>query len=237
MESRLQKLISDAGITSRRKAEELILQGKVSVNNVVIKELGCKADPAKDTIKVNGKALTLNNKKIYIALNKPYGIISSRKDEKNRETVIDLIKSNEYMYPIGRLDYDSSGLILITNDGNIANNLIHPRYEVEKVYIVYVAGNPSNKELESLAKGIKLDDGYTAPAELLILHEERNLTVIEVIIHEGKNRQVRRMFDAIGYEVIKLKRIRIGNIKLDDLKPGEYRNLTQHEVNWIKSLS
>ncbi len=236
MQTRLQKIISQAGIASRRNAETMILDGKVSVNNSVVKELGFKADPETDKIKVNGRAINVNQKKIYIALNKPFGIISSRSDEKGRETVIDLIKSNEYMYPVGRLDYDSSGLLIITNDGDIANSLIHPKYEVEKVYIAYIDGNITNRDIDTFEKGIKLEDGYTAPAKVTILSEDRNLTVLEVIIHEGKNRQIRRMFDALGYGVSKLKRIRIGNIKLEDLKPGEYRNLTKFEIDWIKSL-
>lgn len=237
MQARLQKIISQAGIASRRNAELLIVDGKVSVNNTVVKELGFKADPEIDKIKVNGKLININTKKVYIALNKPFGIISSRKDEKGRETVIDLIKSNEYLYPVGRLDYDSSGLIILTNDGDIANNLIHPRYEVEKVYIAYIEDNISDRDLENFERGIKLDDGYTAPAKISILNEDRNFTVLEVIIHEGKNRQIRRMFDAMGYKVTKLKRIRIGEIKLEDLKPGEYRNLNKFEVDWIKKLS
>lgn len=152
MEARLQKIISQAGITSRRNAENLILEGKVSVNNKVVKELGFKADPDKDQIKVNGRLVKVDKKKIYIALNKPFGIISSRSDEKGRETVVDLIKSKEYMYPIGRLDYDSSGLILITNDGDITNNLIHPKYEVEKVYVVYIDSNISDSDIKKTRK-------------------------------------------------------------------------------------
>lgn len=236
MEIRLQKLISEAGIASRRKAEELIIDGKVSVNNKTVTELGIKADPHKDIIKVNGKKIEINNNKIYIALNKPFGVISSRKDEKNRETVIDLIDTNEYIYPIGRLDYDSSGLIILTNDGEITNNLIHPKFEVEKVYIVYIEGYIPDRALEKFENGIKLEDGYTSPAKVRVLDEDDRITILEAIIHEGKNRQVRRMFDALGYKVTKLKRIRIGNIKLENLKPGEYRNLTSDEIRWIKSL-
>lgn len=236
MEIRLQKIISEAGIASRRKAEELIIDGKVSVNNKTVTELGVKADPQKDVIKVNGKKIDVNTQKIYIALNKPFGIISSRKDEKNRETVIDLIDTDEYIYPIGRLDYDSSGLILLTNDGEITNNLIHPKFEVEKVYVVYIDGYIPDKALDKFERGIKLDDGYTAPAKVRVLDEDDRITILEATIHEGKNRQVRRMFDALGYKVTKLKRIRIGNIKLENLKPGEYRNLTNEEIRWIKSL-
>ncbi|MFN8577374.1 MAG: pseudouridine synthase [Candidatus Sericytochromatia bacterium] len=236
MEIRLQKIISEAGIASRRKAEELILDGRVSVNNKTVSELGTKANPDKDIIKVNGKKIDTNKPKIYIALNKPFGIISSRKDEKDRETVVDLINTDEYIYPIGRLDYDSSGLILLTNDGEITNNLIHPKYEVEKVYVVYIQGFIPDRALEKFEKGIRLEDGYTAPAKVEIIREENNLTILEVTIHEGKNRQIRRMFDALGYEVTKLKRIRIGNIKLDNLKAGEYRSLTNEEIKWIKSL-
>lgn len=236
MEIRLQKIISEAGIASRRKAEGLILDGRVSVNNKTVSELGTKADPNKDIIKVNGKKIDTHKAKIYIALNKPFGVISSRKDEKDRETVVDLIDTDEYIYPIGRLDYDSSGLILLTNDGEITNNLIHPKYEVEKVYVVYIQGFIPDSALEKFEKGIRLEDGYTAPAKVEIIREENKLTILEVTIHEGKNRQIRRMFDALGYEVTKLKRIRIGNIKLENLKAGEYRSLTNEEIKWIKSL-
>jgi 23S rRNA pseudouridine2605 synthase len=236
MEIRLQKIISEAGIASRRKAEELILDGRVSVNNKRVTELGVKADPQKDTIKVDGRKIEINTQKIYIALNKPFGIISSRKDEKGRETVIDLINSKEYMYPIGRLDYDSSGLILLTNDGEFTNNLIHPKFEVEKVYVVYIEGYIPDRALEKFERGIKLEDGYTAPAKVEVIREENNVTILEVTIHEGKNRQIRRMFDALGYNVTKLKRIRIGNIKLENLKAGEHRHLNYEEIKWIKSL-
>ncbi|MBC7474659.1 MAG: rRNA pseudouridine synthase [Candidatus Sericytochromatia bacterium] len=236
MEVRLQKIISEAGIASRRKAEELILDGKVKVNNKVITELGYKADPDKDTVKVDGVAVRKDVDKVYIVLHKPVGVISSRKDEKDRTTVIDLIPIKKYIYPVGRLDFDSSGLILLTNDGDVTNALLHPSFEIPKTYIVMINGIFSNNALEKFQNGIRLDDGMTSPAKVKILGIEKNSTKLEVIITEGKNRQIRRMFDFLEYEVIRLKRTRIGNIGLGDLEIGKYRYLNMNEINWIKGI-
>lgn len=236
MEVRLQKIISEAGIASRRKAEELIVEGKVKVNNKVVKELGYKADPEKDHIRVDGREIKIEHKKVYIALHKPVGIISSRKDEKGRKTVIDLIPTNTYMYPVGRLDFDSSGLILLTNDGELANALMHPSFEIPKTYIVTINGIISNMLLEKFQKGIRLEDGVTAPAKVKVLSRENDQTKMEVTITEGKNRQIRRMFEALGHEVIRLKRIKIGEITLGELASGKFRNLSEKEVKWVKSV-
>ncbi len=230
---RLQKIISEAGIASRRKAEELILEGRVKVDNIIIKELGFKADPDKSIIKVDNKEIKIKSKKLYIALHKPVGIISSRKDEKNRETVIDLVPNKEYMYPVGRLDYNSSGLILLTNDGEVSNALQHPSFEIEKTYIASIAGLISLSDLEKFKKGIVLEDGLTAPAKARVISKKNEETKLEVTIHEGKNRQIRRMFEALGYEVIRLKRVQIGEIVLGELKLGQFRNLTEKEVQWL----
>jgi 23S rRNA pseudouridine2605 synthase len=236
MQKRLQKLLSEAGIASRRNAEELILEGRVKVNNIVIKELGSKADPDKDVIKVNNKEIQIKSKKIYLALHKPVGIISSRKDEKDRKTVIDLIPIKSYIYPVGRLDYDSSGLILLTNDGEVANALIHPSYEIPKTYIVEIDGIIKKEEIERFEQGIQLEDGTTAPAKAKIISTDKakNTAKMEIILSEGKNRQIRRMFEVLGYTVIRLKRVKIGKINLGNLENGEYRHLSDTEIKWLR---
>ncbi|MEK7433593.1 MAG: pseudouridine synthase [Cyanobacteriota bacterium] len=236
MEERLQKIISSAGVASRRKAEQLILEGKVKVNDTIIKELGFKANPHSDKIYVLGKRLTIKTKKVYIALNKPVGIICSRSDEKGRKTVIDIVDVNRYIYPVGRLDFDSSGLVLLTNDGDAMNAIIHPKYEIEKTYIVLVDGNISDNHLRKLESGIQLAEGRTAPAKIKVLGDYPNETKLEMTITEGKNRQIRRMLDAVGYGVKKLKRVTIGKIELGNLKKGEFRYLNDLEVEWIESL-
>ncbi len=236
MEIRLQKIIADAGIASRRKAEELIVQGLVQVNGKIVRELGFKADPNKEKIKVNGKIIKPNLKKIYLALNKPVGIISSRKDEKGRQTVIDIIPLDDYLYPVGRLDFESSGLIILTNDGEAANSLLHPKFEIPKTYKVDIEGELKNSDLEKFKAGIKLEEGLTAPAKAKILSKGRTYTKLEVIIHEGKNRQIRRMFEELGYQVTRLKRISIGNIELGKLPIGRHRYLSPEEINWLKTL-
>ena len=236
MEIRLQKIIADAGIASRRKAEELIVQGLVQVNGKIVRELGFKADPNKEKIKVNGKIIKPNLKKIYLALNKPVGIISSRKDEKGRQTVIDIIPLDDYLYPVGRLDFESSGLIILTNDGEAANSLLHPKFEIPKTYKVDIEGELKNSDLEKFKAGIKLEEGLTAPAKAKILSKGRTYTKLEVIIHEGKNRQIRRMFEELGYQFTRLKRISIGNIELGKLPIGRHRYLSPEEINWLKTL-
>jgi pseudouridine synthase len=236
MEERLNKIISQAGISSRRKADELIKNGLVKVNNKVVKDLGTKVDITKDKITVQGFNLKLNFKprKIYYALHKPLHVISSRKDEKGRKTVIDLIQSNQYLYPVGRLDYDSTGLVIITNDGELANELMHPSNKIYKTYIVTLDKDFVKDDLIKIKKGIKLSDGYTLPAKARLLNDSSNR--LEVSIYEGRNRQIRRMFEALNYKVIKLKRVQIGKINLGDLPPGGYRNLNKEEISWLKSL-
>lgn len=236
MEERLQKIISASGMASRRRAEELILAGKVKVNGKIIKELGFKANAHEDKIYVEGKKLTVKTKKIYIALNKPVGIICSRSDEKGRETVVDIVNVNRYIYPVGRLDFDSSGLVLLTNDGSAMNAIIHPKYEIEKTYTVLIDAFISDNHIKKIETGMDLEGYKTAPAKLKVLGRYTNETKIEITLTEGKNRQIRRMFEALGYEVKKLKRIRIGQIKLDKLKKGEFRYLTEKEIAWIEGL-
>ncbi len=236
MEERLQKFMASCGIASRRKCEELILSGKVKVNGVIVKELGVKVNGNIDKIEYDGKVIKPEEKKVYIILNKPEGYITSVKDEKNRKTVLDIVKVKERIYPIGRLDYDSSGLLLLTNDGDIYNKIIHPRVEITKKYIAVVKGEFKKQELEKFKNGVDIGGYITAKAEIKVLKYEDDKTTVEIGIHEGKNRQIRKMCAALNHNVLALKRISIGKIKLGNLKRGEYRALTKEELNYINSL-
>ncbi|WP_374719736.1 23S rRNA pseudouridine(2605) synthase RluB [Parageobacillus toebii] len=235
---RLQKVIAHAGIASRRKAEQLILQGKVKVNGKVVTELGVKVGP-QDKVEVDGIPIE-REEPVYYLFYKPRGVISSVKDDKGRKVVTDFFKDvDKRIYPIGRLDYDTSGILLLTNDGDFANLLMHPRYEIEKVYIAKVKGIPTREQLKQLEKGIMLEDGMTAPAKVKLLshNKQKQTAIIEIRIHEGRNRQVRRMFEAIGCKVMKLKRERYAFLDLKGLNPGEYRKLTPHEVKQLRALA
>ena len=229
---RLQKIIARAGVCSRREAEKLISDGKVTVDGKIIRELGFKAD-SKQKIRVEGKPLTLNDEKIYILLNKPRGFVSTTHDERGRKTILDLIGISERVYPVGRLDLNSEGLILLTNDGELTNLLIHPRFEVKKTYRAKISGEITEEKLDKLRAGIELDDGLTAPAEIYRLDKD----LIEITIHEGRNRQVRRMFAAIGCDVKRLKRIKFGNLTLEGVGVGKYRFLTASEVAELQGES
>ncbi|MWV44756.1 pseudouridine synthase [Paenibacillus sp. HJL G12] len=236
---RLQKILAQAGIASRRKCEELILAGKVEVNGETVTALGTKADPETDIITVQGKPIR-NEKKIYIMMNKPKGVITSASDPAGRKIVTDYIKGiKERIYPVGRLDYDTEGLLLLTNDGEFANMLTHPKHHVPKTYLATVEGIPHGSELDKLRAGIKLDDGMTYPAEVEYkdIDTEKNEAVITITIHEGRNRQVRRMFEAISHKVIRLKRISFGDLLLQNLKRGLYRHLSADEVEALKNMA
>ena len=236
MEERLQKYMASCGVASRRKCEEIILDKKVKVNGVVIEELGTKVIPGKDIVEYNGKVIKPEESHVYIMLNKPEGIITSVKDEKGRKTVTDIVKVEERIYPIGRLDYDSSGLILLTNDGEVYNKIIHPREKITKKYIVVAEGEFTSKDIEKFSKGIDIGGYVTAPAKIKVIKFEDNKSTVEIDIHEGKNRQIRRMCSALNHNVLALKRVAVGKIKLGYLKRGEYRELTQDELSYIKSL-
>lgn len=232
MLERLQKIISAAGITSRRASEELILNGQVTVNGVVVTELGTKADPSVDTITVNGKPLKVSEERLYILLNKPTGYITALKDGQGRRLVTDLLKDvPERVYPVGRLDYNTEGLLLLTNDGEWANRLMHPRHEVEKEYHVRVRGKVLEQQLKRMADGVELEDGKTAPAVVQLVKSGEQNDWISVAIHEGRNRQVRRMCEAVSLSVVRLKRIRYGSLSLGNLRDGQFRYLTEAEVN------
>jgi len=235
---RLQKVLAQAGVASRRSCEELITEGRVQVNGVVIRELGTKVDPASDRIAVDGKMIK-QEKFVYILLNKPTGVITSLHDPQGRKIVRDLLTGiKERVYPVGRLDYDTSGLLLMTNDGELANRLAHPSFEIDKVYRAWVKGIPTPGEMRKLEEGVLLEDGMTAPAVAKLLEKDpaRNQAHIELTIHEGRNRQVRRMCEHIGHPVITLQRIRIGFLTLDQVKTGAYRHLAKDEVLRLKQI-
>lgn len=235
---RLQKVIAQAGITSRRKAEEMIKEGKVKVNGKVVKELGTKVSSS-DKIEVNEIPISREDKK-YFLFYKPRGVISAVSDDKGRKVVTDYFPHvSERIYPIGRLDYDTSGLIILSNDGEFTNLLAHPRYGIQKLYIAKVKGIPTKESLRSLEKGIKLEDGMTAPAKVKLksIDKSKGSAIIEIVITEGRNRQVRRMMEAIGHPVLKLKREQYGFLHLRGLNAGEFRELTPHEVKQLRHLA
>ncbi|MED4941489.1 pseudouridine synthase [Heyndrickxia coagulans] len=235
---RLQKVIAQAGVTSRRKAEQLILEGKVKVNGEMVRTLGTKVSQA-DKIEVEGIPLE-REEKVYYLFYKPRGVISAVSDDKGRKTVSDYFRdAGARVYPVGRLDYDTSGLLVVTNDGKFANLLMHPRFEIDKTYIARLSGIPSRQELKQLEKGIRLKDGMTAPAraKLLSMDKRKKKAIVQLTIHEGRNRQVRRMFEYLGYPVEKLRREAYGMLTLKGLNAGEKRELTPHEVKTLRSLA
>lgn len=235
---RLQKVMAQSGVASRRKSEQLILEGKVKVNGKKVTELGTKVSK-KDTIEVNGVPV-LQEEHVYFMLYKPRGYISAVTDDKGRETVVDLLPGvTERIFPVGRLDYDTSGLILLTNDGEFTNQLNHPRHEVDKVYVAKVKGVPTNAMLSPLKKGVKIDGRMTAPARYEILSTDRkaDTAIVSLTIHEGRNHQVKKMLKEVGFAVMKLKREQYGNLTLKGLKPGQYRSLSQKEVRQLLDLS
>ena len=235
-EIRLQKYLASAGVASRRKCEELILEGKIEVNGKIITELGTKIDPKKDEVKYNGKIVKSEEEKVYILLNKPIGYVTTAKEQFGRDMVLDLVKVNKRIVPVGRLDMYTSGALILTNDGEFVNKLTHPSHEIDKTYNVTVKGIVTKEEIENLKKGVLIDDDYiTKPAKVKILKidEEKKISRIQITIHEGKNRQVRKMCEAIGKKVLALHRCKIGNIDVKSLKLGEWRYLSKKEVEKI----
>ena len=236
MEERLQKFLANQGICSRRKAEEYILEGKVKVNGQVVTELGTKINPEKDKIEFNNKLVAIEVKKVYILLNKPIGFVSTVKDQFNRPTVMELLKKvNENVVPVGRLDMYTSGALILSNDGDFIYQVTHPKHEINKTYQVTAKGKITNEEVENLRNGVDIGDYITKPAQVRIMKidEEKNISRIEITIHEGKNRQVRRMCEAIEKKVLALHRSKIGDIEVKDLRLGEFRYLTNKEVKQI----
>ena len=235
---RLQKYMAMCGVAARRKCEEIIAAGRVSVNGQIITEMGTQVEEG-DRVELDGVLITLEEQKRYILYHKPAGEVTTVSDDKGRETVMDRFKDFEVrLYPVGRLDYDSEGLLLLTNDGELAQRLTHPSCEVDKVYLARVTGNPSNEAIDKLRRGVFMegDERRTYPAQVRVVRDESLYSDIVVSIHEGRNRQVRRMFDAVGHKVLLLRRIRFGSLELGDLRRGEWRELTQEEVSELKKL-
>ena len=247
MAERIQKILSQWGIASRRKAEQMILEGKVKLNNRIAK-LGDKADITQDRLEINGKLLRPNQRpqKIYLLLNKPLAVVSTCYDPKNRPTVLDLLpaklREGQGIHPVGRLDFNSTGALLLTNDGDFTLKLTHPRYHLPKTYLVWLNGHPKIEDLQCWRRGVILSDRRTLPAKVSIIKEEQNKSLLKIILTEGKNRQIRRVAEALGFKVLSLHRIAIGSITLKssqhgNLSSGKYRHLTEREVIFLKNNS
>jgi 23S rRNA pseudouridine2605 synthase len=233
---RLQKVLASAGVASRRKAEELILQGRVTVNRKVVTELGTKVDPARDEVRVDGERIQIESRRVYIMLNKPRGVLSTMEDERGRSALGDLVSLPARLYPVGRLDATSEGLILLTDDGALANLLTHPRYMHDKEYLVLVNGHPSAKTLEAWQRGVLIDDKLTAPARIAVLDSQRDSTLLRIQMHEGRKRQIRRVAALLGHPARELKRVRLGPLYLGSLEPGQWRYLTEKEIGDLESI-
>lgn len=238
MAERLQKVMANAGVASRRASEKLIQEGRVMVNGIVVTELGTKVE-SDDSISVDGKLLKKDEKKVYYLLYKPRGVISAAKDNKGREVVTDYLKDvPERLYPVGRLDYDTSGLLILTNDGDFANQMMHPRYKVDKTYVAKVEGLITPDSIKKLRNGVVIDGKPTSRARAKILSRDakKNTSIVSLTIHEGRYHQVKKMFDAVGHKVQKLSRITYGTLTLDGLTSGEYRELSHNEVRELLKL-
>lgn len=235
MQERLQKFMARCGVASRRKAEEIILSGRVKVNGEVVTSV-ITIDDINDTVEVDGKVIKPEEVKVYIMLNKPTEVITSAQDQFGRKTVVDLINIKERVFPVGRLDYDTSGLIILTNDGDVAYKMTHPSHEVEKVYHAEVIGVPTGEEMRLFRSGLEIEDYITSEADIRILENNFRTSIVEIKIHEGRNRQVRKMCDKIDHPVTKLKRVQVGELSLGDLKLGEWRYLNDKEIGYIKSI-
>ncbi|MBU4494328.1 MAG: rRNA pseudouridine synthase [Candidatus Aminicenantes bacterium] len=232
---RLNKYLSQSGVTSRRDADRLIEKGDVRVNGEVVRTLGTKIDESKDRVEVKGKAVKPEDDSVSIVLYKPPGYLVTLKDPQQRPTVMGLIRTlKRRVFPVGRLDFDSEGLLLFTDDGELAHRLMHPRYQIQKEYRVEVTGFPEKEALDRLKTGIVLDGKITAPAEVRLLRQEDRHSFLQIVIHEGRKREVRRMMEAVGHDVLSLKRTRFGSIRLGNLKPGEWRRLEPHEIASLK---
>jgi len=232
---RLQKILADRGIASRRKAEDLIREGHVTLNGQIAR-VGDKADPERDAIKVDGRRIAAPPEKIYLVLNKPKNIVSTMDDPEGRTTVFDLVRMPARLFTVGRLDYDAEGVLLFTNDGELAHRLAHPSFEIPRSYSVKVKGKPESAEIQKLSRGVRLEDGLTAPCRITPIRETEGNSWVEMTLHEGRNRQVKRMWEKMGYPVLKLKRVSFAGVKLGRLQPGEYRFLTQEEVGKLKAM-
>jgi len=235
MEERLQKILAKAGIASRRRAEEMIREGRIELNGKVVHEMGCRADPARDTITCDGAPINLE-RKVYILLNKPTGYVTTLSDPQGRPIVSDLVADISLrLFPVGRLDLDTEGALLMTNDGELGNAILHPSFEVNKTYEAMVTGSPTKERLRLLEQGIAIDGVITSPAKIKVLRKRKDQTLVEIIIHEGKKRQVRKMFQAIDHRVLQLKRTAYGDLRIGELPVGKYRILTPYDLKKIFS--
>lgn len=238
---RLQKILSTSGVASRRAAEKLMAEGRVSVNGQTVREMGTRADPEADDIRVDGRPIARRTRRVYLLLNKPRGYVTTRSDPEGRPTVLDLVPGlHDYVYPVGRLDYDSEGLLILTNDGELAAALTHPSHEVPREYHARVRGTPTEHALERLARGVMLDGRRTAPAQAELLAtrigEHGDQSMLSITLHEGRTRQVRRMCETVGHPVVRLRRVRIGPIADPTLKTGQVRELTAREVAALRKM-
>lgn len=236
---RINKYIASCGVASRRKAEEIILQGRVKVNGKTVEELSFSVDEDNDVVEIDNEQIGLDEKKVYIVLNKPEGYITTVKDQFDRPSVLDLVKDiKERIYPIGRLDYETSGLLILTNDGDLTYTLTHPKHEVDKTYMAIVKGIPTPEQMKEFESGLYIEDYKTAPAKIKIVKkdEEKNYAICQIKIHEGRNRQVRKMCRAINHPVMRLRRVAMGKITLKETEIGKYRYLTDEEIQYLKGL-
>lgn len=233
---RLQKVMAHAGVASRRKSEELIRQGRVTVNGQVVTQLGTRVDPARDEIRVDGQRIQAKASHVYIVLNKPRGVLSTMEDDRGRKALGDLVMAPTRLYPVGRLDATSEGLILLTDDGELANLLTHPRYKHDKEYRVLVNGQPSAGTLKAWQRGVVLDGKQTAPVRVDVLGKQKESTVLRVVMHEGRKRQIRRVASMLGHPVLELTRVRLGPLQLGTLETGQWRYLTAKEVRKLEAL-
>ena len=234
---RLQKVLAEIGLASRRQAEEMIRQGRVTVNGRAAR-IGEKVDPSRDHIKVDGRRVALPSEKLYLLLHKPKNTVTTLEDPEGRPTVLSLVKEKRArLFPVGRLDYDAEGFLLLTNDGNLAHRLSHPSFRIPRTYRVKVKGKPSPEEIRKLSRGISLEDGPTAPCRITFLRETRENAWMEMTLREGRNRQVKRMWEKMGYPVLKLKRVSFAGLALGNLQPGEYRALGPKELEKIRRMT
>ena len=238
MKERLQKIVAGSGISSRRAAEKIIMEGRVTINNAVVRQLGTQADIDKDEIRVDGKLIQPEESKIYLLLNKPKGYVTTLRDPQGRPVVVDLLSGvSERIFPVGRLDFDSEGLLLMTNDGDFSLKMQHPRFKIAKTYMVKIDGNLTSSDIKILQDGIKLKDGVFKPQNFQILKINKKSCWLSLTIAEGKNRLIRRMFESLGHTVIRLIRTAIDGVDLGSMKVGTFRHLTRKEVQYLLSLS
>lgn len=233
---RLNKYLADCGVDSRRNCDEIIAQGRVKVNGKTITRLGVDVDPENDSVSMDGRRLRQKRRDVYVMLHKPKGVVCTAKDDKGRKTVLDLVDLKARLFPVGRLDYDTEGLLLLTTDGQLAQTLTHPSHHIPKTYVARIFGELSEEEEKSLEKGVLLDGALTQPASVKVVEKDDRTSRIEITIFEGRNRQVRRMLESVGKDVEFLKRVSVGELRLGGLSRGKYRFLTEKEINYLKSL-